>query len=422
MAFAGGLLLGTTQAVLSGYLPLNSVFTAGVRPALPFFALFALLLFWPLLRRGREAADPLAGVDPPPPGLAARTRSRTMTLAIRILGICVGVGFVLVSLFGLDSFWLLLMTQALVFATIFLSITVITGMGGQVSLCQATFAAVGAFTTGQLVERFGMSVLLTMVIGAALAAAVGAVLALPALRLGGVYLALATLAFALAFESVLLPLDWVGAGTSGLPVPRPVVGPIDFADERAFFLLCLVVLGLVATFVTLLRRGTTGRFLDAIRGSEPAAASIGINPFRSKVVAFAVSAGIAGLGGSLLAMLQGQANPLSFATFFGLFWVVIVSTLGTRTIEGAVYAGFALVLVPEILEGIGVPASFNFVLFGLGALTYARHTEGIVEFQSRRIVGAIDRLFGFGGGEADTSGGNQEDDLVASDVEAAVNP
>lgn len=399
LAFLGGILLGVTQSVLSGYLPLDSVLATGLRPALPFFALFLLLLFWPLLRRGREATDPLAGVDPPPPGLASATRSHTMTLVTRAFWVMVVVGFVLVALFALDSFWLLIMTQALIFSTIFLSITVVTGMGGQVSLCQATFAAVGAFTTGQLVVRYDSSVLLTMIIGAVLAAVVGAVLALPALRLGGVYLALATLAFALAFESVLVPLDWVGGGTSLLRVPRPVIGPFDFADERSWFMLCLVVLAIVSLLVLFLRRGTTGRFLDAIRGSEPAAASIGINPFRSKVVAFAVSAGIAGLGGSLLAMHKGQANPFDFVPFLGLFWVVIVSTLGTRTVQGAVMAGFSLMLVPEILSGLGLPAAFAFILFGLGALTYARHPEGVVEFQTRRVVGWIDRRFALGNAE-----------------------
>lgn len=393
LALLGGILLGVTQSVLSGYLPTSSVLATGLRPALPFYALFLLLVFWPLLRRGREASDPLAGVDPPPPGLASGTRSHTMSVVTYAFWIPVIAGFVLVALFVLDSYWLLIMTQALIFSTIFLSITVVTGMGGQVSLCQATFAAVGAFTTGQLVVRYDSSVLLTMAIGAVLAALVGALLALPALRLGGVYLALATLAFALAFESVLVPLDWVGGGTSLLRVPRPVIGSIDFADERAWFLLCLVALGVVSTFVVFIRRGTTGQFLDAIRGSEPAAASIGINPFRSKVIAFAISAGIAGLGGSLLAMHKGQANPFDFVPFIGLFWVVIVSTLGTRTAQGAVMAGFSLMLVPEVLNGLGLPKAFAFVLFGLGALTYARHPEGVVEFQTRRVVGWIDRRF-----------------------------
>jgi len=391
LTFLGGLLLGMLQSVLSGYLPLDSVLATGLRPALPFFALFALLLFWPLLRRQREASDPLAGVDPPPPALAAEERTQFQTMLVRGFGVVATVVFLVVALAVLDDFWLLLMTKAVIFGTIFLSITVITGMGGQVSLCQATFAAIGAFTTGQLVLHFNTPVLLTVVIGAVIAGAVGALLAIPALRLGGIYLSLATLAFALAFESVLVPLDWVGGGTTLLRVPRPEIGSIDFADPEPFFLLCCAVLAITAAVVVLARLGTTGRFLDAIRGSERAAASIGVNPARWKIVAFTLSAAIAGVGGSLLAMQENQANATSFVPFLGLFWVVIVVTLGARTVEGAITAGFAFILVAEFLSRLGLPAGFQFVLFGLGALTYARHPEGIVEFNKRKILGLFRR-------------------------------
>lgn len=405
LTFAGGLLLGVLQQVLAGYLPTDSVFASGLRPSLPFVVLLALLLFWPLLRRSRDEGDPLAGVDPPPPAPAAVQRSATMTTFTRGFAVFVIVGFVLVALFGLDDFWLLIVTQAVIYSIIFLSITVITGMGGTVSLCQATFAAVGALTTAQLVDNLGLPVLTTILIGTLVAAAVGALVALPALRLEGIYLSLATLAFALMFENVLVPLDWV-SGT-GIPtrVPRPLIGPVDFADDRAFFLLCLGVLGLAGLAVLLVRRGSTGRFLDALRGSEVAATSIGINPARAKVVAFAVSAGLAGLGGGLLASQQGLANPRIFTYFFGLFWVVIVVTLGSRSVQAAITAGFALMLMPEILDELGISQSWSYILFGLGAITYARHPEGIIEAQTRRSLALTERLAarlrgGPGGGEA----------------------
>src|SRR5207248_128817 len=123
-----------------------------------------------------------------------------------------------------------------------LSITVITGMAGQISLCQASFAAVGSFGTAQLAQRFDMPVLLTMVIGAAMAAIVGALLAIPALRLGGIFLALATLAFALMFESIFVPLDWVSGGVLPTKVPRPPL----FERDRAFLFLALVLLVAIA--------------------------------------------------------------------------------------------------------------------------------------------------------------------------------
>ncbi len=273
--------------------------------------------------------------------------------------------FLLISLFSLDTFWLLIVTKAVVFGVIFLSITVITGMAGQISLCQATFAAVGGFATAQLVHAWSLPVLLTMLIGAVLAAAVGALLAIPALRLGGIFLALATFAFALMFDSIFVPLGWVSGGTIPVDVPRPEL----FTGDHAFFLLSVAVLAVAGVLVMLVRRGTTGRFLDALRGSETAAGSIGINPARSRVLAFALSAGIAGLGGGLLAMLDTQANyAANYSPFFGLVWLVLVVTISARTVEGAVVAGFALALFPELLKQIGISLEWQYVLFGLGAL------------------------------------------------------
>jgi branched-chain amino acid transport system permease protein len=262
-------------------------------------------------------------------------------------------------------------------------------MAGQISLCQATFAAVGGFTTAQLVNHSDLPVLVTVVAGAFLAAVVGALLAIPVLRLGGIYLALATLAFAMMFETVLVPQSWVGGGLLPLNVPRP--GFLE--DDHAFFVFSVVVLAVVGMLVVLVRRGTTGKYLEALRGSETAATSMGINAARWRVVAFALSAGIAGLGGGVMAMFENQANYTArFNSFFGLFWLVLVVTLGARTVEGAVQAGLAMVLFPELLKTLGAPAELQFVLFGLAAVGFARHPEGLLEFGKRKQLAAIQRM------------------------------
>ena len=148
----------------------------------------------------------------------------------------------------------------------------------------------------------------------------------------------------------------------------------------------------MSAVVVLVRKGTTGKFLDALRGSETAAASVGINGSRQRVVAFALSAGIAGLGGGLLAMLDTQANyAANYAPFFGLVWLVLVVTVGVRTVDGAVVAGLALVLFPELLKELGISLEWQYVLFGLGALVYARHPEGILEAQKRQVVAFVQR-------------------------------
>jgi ABC-type branched-subunit amino acid transport system permease subunit len=117
---------------------------------------------------------------------------------------------------------------------------------------------------------------------------------------------------------------------------------------------------------------------------------VGINPAGARLTAFALSAAVAGLGGGLLAIQQGQANyDANFTVGAGLFWIVIVVTLGTRTVEGAVLAGAALRLFPELLKAMGLSLTWHAVIFGLGALTFARHPEGIVEYGKRRLLGAV---------------------------------
>jgi branched-chain amino acid transport system permease protein len=260
-------------------------------------------------------------------------------------------------------------------------------MSGQISLCQATFAGVGAFTTAQLATNHGVPVLVGILVGAVLAALVGVVVALPALRLGGLYLALATFAFGLMADNMVFPQRWAGNGQSGISVPRPRIGPVDFTANRAFFLLAMAVFALCALVVVVVRRGTTGQRLAAVRGSEVAAETIGIDPRKAKVVAFALSAAIAGVGGALLGSLQGTVSGDSFNYFFSLFWLVLVVTTGVRTVEGAVNAGMALVFFPELLHHLpGRLADLEYVAFGFGAITFAKHPEGIVEYQKRRSM------------------------------------
>jgi len=422
LAFAGGIGLGVLQAVLAGWLPTGSVISTGLRPSLPFVLLFGLLLFRRSVRTSREITDPLGGVSPPPPVQAALLRPRWLTNGTRAFAVAVSaLGFALVF-WVLDDFWVSVLTGGVVLSVILLSVVMSTGVGGVVSLCQASFAAIGAFTTAQLVDRFDLAVMPAMFVGAALAAAVGAVLSVPVVRLAGIYPALATLAFALAFQAVVVPLEAVSGGARTIAVPRPLIGPFDLSGDRAFIVLAAVVLALCSLAVIAIRQGTTGRFLDAIRGSATAAASIGIDPQRPRATAFVTGAAIAGLGGGLLASFYEQAvYDQGFNFFFGLVWLVLVITAGSRSVQAAITSGISFFLLPQLLTKLfewpgnfldsreNVPDWWRsvleavdptwaqgvaFVLFGVGALTYAKHPEGIIEAQTtaaiRRIVAAVE--------------------------------
>jgi branched-chain amino acid transport system permease protein len=411
-AVLGGLGLGVLQAELAGFLPTNSVLSTGLRPSLPFVVLFLLLLLKPSIRRGQPTIDPLSGVDPPPAPLAADVRPAWMTRATRIFGsvvVCVGL---FLCLFVFNDFWLGLVIAGVCLSVILLSIVLTTGIGGVISLCMGSFAAMGAFTTAQLATQHNVPVLMAMVAGAFVAAAVGAVLGVAVIRLPGIYAALATLAFALAFEGVLVPLTWVSGGNGSVPltVPRPNLLGIDFGSDKAFLLLCCVLLTLLGLATIAIRQGITGRFLDAVRGSEAASAAVGISATRQRLVVFILGAGVAGFGGGLLASYYRQANYATNFTFVvALVWVVLVITAGSRLVQAAVTSGIAFFILPELLTKLftwlnGYWSFVNpswaigvaFILFGFGAFTYAKHPEGIIEAQTtasiQKTVAFFDRF------------------------------
>jgi branched-chain amino acid transport system permease protein len=157
--------------------------------------------------------------------------------------------------------------------------------------------------------------------------------------------------------------------------------------------LCLVLLALLGFLVIRVREGTTGRYLAALRGSETAAASIGIDAARARVIAFMLSAALAAFGGGLLAILHGQVVYTEFQPFTGLFWVLLVVTLSTRTVEGAIQAGAGYRLIGQkvLRDWLNLQGGWLFVFFGLGALTFARHPEGILEFNKRKSLNFFQR-------------------------------
>jgi branched-chain amino acid transport system permease protein len=422
LALVGGLALGVGQQVLAGYLPAGIVST-GLRPSLPFVV---LLVFLPFSRQ-RQFDDPLASAEPPSSALAGETRGyrSASTLAassgaeVHAVGLwhrslvprgseppwrrlarrptaalawAVGGLAILSALTWVPGDWLLTMTQGIAFGVIFLSLTLLTGMSGQISLCQATFAGLGGFVAGQLADHYGLPVVLGMVAGGLLAALLGVIVAVPTLRLAGLPLALATLAFALLADNILFPNTWIGNGAGGVTVPRPSLGSITFVAPRSFFLLSLLILAVTAGVVKLVGDGTMGRLLAAMRGSEVAASSVGINVTRLRVLAFALSAGLAGVGGALFGSLEGSLSPEDFNYQISAVLLVVVAIVGLGSITGAVVAGLvyetlqkAVTTLPSRYAGLVA------VIFGLATLSYTRHPEGFVDFLGSKALAFIGR-------------------------------
>jgi len=399
MALVWSIVIGVVENLLVWILPNGSVLQRGVEPSVPFIVLVAVLMFNKKLRSLEQSTDPLASVDPPPPPPSIQIRDPRLDLPVKWVWRAMLVAFVISMLTWVPDNWVFPFGLGIVFSIIFLSVTLITGMAGQLSLCQASFAGIGGFTAGQLAAHIGLPVLLGALIGGVAAAAVGVLVSLPVLRLSGLPLTLVTLAFALFADTVLFQYSWSLEGDTGVTTPRPKIGSINFSigdpGDRYFLILALIVLVICMLGVVLVQRGTTGRYLSAMRGSPTAAAMLGINLTRSKVTVFALSAGIAGLGGALYASLQTVASSSDFNTGFSLIFAVVVITTGVTTVEGAVQAGIGFAIIQQLLN-LYVPERFNgleFVLFAFGALTYAAHPEGIVEYQKTRWMNRVAKLF-----------------------------
>jgi len=396
IALGAGVGLGVVENLLSGYLPSGGVVQSTVLPAFPFAVLVLTLLFNPGLRTIELSSDPLSTVDPPPAPPAVSVRDHRLDRPTKIGFWLLVVAFLASIATWLPGVWVGTFAQALALSIIFLSITLITGMSGQLSLCQATFAGIGAFAAGQLGVHLGLPVLIGSFVGGAMAAAAGTVVAVVAMRVSGLALTLVTLAFALFADQSLFQYSWSGGGLSGVTVPRPKIGPIDFGDDRTYVYLVFLALALAMVLVLLVQRGTVGRYLAAMRGSPTAAASMGISLRRARLTVFALSAGVAGFGGALYgsALFPSAVGDQNFFYVFSLVFAVVVITTGSRTVEGAVQAGMAFAVfqtlialyLPQRLAGI-LP-----ILFAFGATTYAAHPEGIVEYQKTRWLARVGRL------------------------------
>ncbi|HVA08522.1 MAG TPA: branched-chain amino acid ABC transporter permease, partial [Acidimicrobiales bacterium] len=332
----------------------------------------------------------------PPTAVAARVPS--MDRIIRRLWWVMLAGFIISMLTWMPKVWEGVFNEGLALSTVLLSITLITGMAGQLSLCQGTLAGVGAFTSAQLAQHVGLNMLVGGLVGAALAALVAVVLALLSLRLRGLGLALMTLAAALLFDNTFFNAVSISGGSQGLTLDSKWLGTSAFFDANghALFVLCIGVLAVCVFIVILVRLGTVGRNLAAMRGSEVGAAGLGINLAKQRVVVFALAGAIAGLGGVLITIQQQVANSANWNYNFSLVFIVLAVTTGVSSVEGAIQAGIGFYVISQILTYLPARlggSSLVIVLFAFGSLQFAKHPEGILEFQKRRGSMGWERRF-----------------------------
>ncbi|MCX5600369.1 ATP-binding cassette domain-containing protein [Streptomyces phaeochromogenes] len=376
LAFAGGLGLGVLQNLVAGYAGFAERIT-GFRTAVPFLILFAGLLL--LTRRSRTAGT--AAVDAPPVDyLAGRSRLRLWG-PWAVAAVLLAVAFYTVT----TPFWSGILAQGLALSLVFVSFTVVTGLGAMVSLAQATFVTGAALVAGLLMSH-GWPFVAAAAVGTCAAAVLGALVALPALRLGGRSLALATLALAFLADQVLFQIGWLRNGDTGWSIPRPVFGPVDLNDDRAFGVALLVLVTAAVAALSALRGSPSGRAMLAVRSAPAAAMASGVSVVRTKLVLFTLSAGLAGFGGVMYASYNTRVTATDFTAMTGLIWLAVVVAAGLRRPQFAVVAGLVYALVPHLVsdyvtESVHLPV----ILFGLAGLALANDPDGYCAAVSVRV-------------------------------------
>ncbi len=375
LTFLGAMILGIGNSMVVGYGPANDV--SDIQAALPMVMLFVVLLLIPEVRLtiGRVVRV-----------RAPRVASGTTTL---VGGAAVIVTVIVLSLV-LTGSDLLTMGTGLVLAMLALSLTLLSGYAGQISLCQYTFLGLGALAM-HWVDGGGSVLGVLFAVG--LCAAVGAVLALPVLRLRGIYLALATLAFAVVMDDVFFTSNSIFGSSGAVQVGRPDIFGLRFVSDRSFDVLIAVVLALCLVGVGALRRGPFGRRLVGMSDSPAACSTVGLSLTVTKLAVFAVSAGLAGLAGALYGGLETSVGASQFQFLNSILIFAGVTLGGMSVLTGAVMTGLLVAVLPVIAARIGF-LNLPQLLIGVGIVVAGRNPNGIgtlyvvlSDFRQRRAAG-----------------------------------
>ena len=270
----------------------------------------------------------------------------------------------------LPAYFVAQITFVLIYGLIGIGLIVLTGYTGLISLGHAAFVAVGAYTEAALLAR-GIPFLAALPMAGLASALAGVVVGIPALRLRGLYLAIATLAFGFIAEIAIARWEGVTGGNSGLAVERAAVLGFDF-DGARFYYLCLTVLVVCLGAVLNILRSPTGRALKAIRDSEVSAQAMGVNLSLFKTLAFGLSALLAGLGGALYAHMITYISPEQFGLNLSIELLMMVVIGGVGWLHGAFLGAAFVIALPQVIavakdylpQQIGHQTGLQPVVFG----------------------------------------------------------
>jgi branched-chain amino acid transport system permease protein len=333
----------------------------------------------PTLERGSGSPSAAPGRTSRSPAPRAR---RASTVAVLF-----AAGLALPPLL-LDSTWNAVLSLALIYSLMGLSVVVLTGFVGQLSLMPATFVGIGAYASGRLVTSLATPFWFAAPLAALVAVPVALVIGMIALRLKGLYLAIMTLVFANVVEEFVFTQRWLVGKEHVVDAPRPHLGSISFASDKSYYILVYLIVTLFLLLAFNLSRSRTARACYAVRDNENAAQAWGINVAKYKLLAFALSGFLAGFAGSLYAhwlesVPSGGQRPL-FGLEFSLTIVFFTIVGGVRSIWGPVAgATIWVVLVRRLLAGSPNGVNIAISLFGaVVLLTMLYRPAGLVAWVS----------------------------------------
>lgn len=304
------------------------------------------------------------------------------------------LALLLIAPFVLSSYIMSQLVFVCIYATVGVGLMILTGFTGQASLGHAAFLAIGAYTTAYL-QQFGVPFPVYFIAAGVLTGVIGAMVGFPALRLQGIYLVIATISFALIVEEILARWESVTHGNEGMRVRAiQLLGNSVSRDSPAFYYLCLGLLILVILGTLNLMRSSTGRAFVAIRDSETAAKSMGINVSLYKVKSFALSAAITGFAGCLFAHKLSFISPEMFTLQLSIEFIMVIIIGGVISLHGAVLGAIFIVMVDPFLTFLkddipGVAAGLA-ATFGAGAERVANIQKNVAAIASANgLKGAI---------------------------------
>jgi branched-chain amino acid transport system permease protein len=299
------------------------------------------------------------------PASAAAATPAVRAAASRSALLLGAIGVVAIAIFPFavgNPYYVHLVETILIYAIVLFGLDIVVGYTGQVSLGHAGLFGIGAYTAGVLVLKLGAPVWVTLPAAIGVTAAFGALLALPALRVTGPYLAMVTLAFGTIIQILINEMSFLTEGPLGIKIAKPAIAGYQF-DERAFFWLVGALLVASLVFVHRVLRSHLGRAFEALRGSPVASDCMGVSVYRYKVYAFVISAGLAGLAGALYAYSEQYISPNTYNFELTVLFLLAVIMGGRKSRIGSLLGAAIIVLLPKLLDDLE--------LFRIGAVGLA---------------------------------------------------